>query len=178
MLEVLKKNMICAIFIILNGFFLLLCPILQLTSMSNLFLGSLIFQAISYALLFMATIKEKNYLPALTCLVTIIISIVQAIFNVANTPKHLAITLLIWLLFLSLIKLKKADQYHDKKSKMWQLEIAGLFLFVFTGILTSINFLFSIETSILIFGYFILIMGILDFFDSFLAYLTKGKKIK
>ena len=58
---------------------------------------------------------------------------------------------------------------------MWQFEIALLFLFVITGILTSINFLFGLEANIIVFGYFILITGIFDFLAVFLAYITKGK---
>lgn len=175
MLEVLKKDMICSGLLILNGIFLLVCPLLKWTFFLELFVGTMVFYAIINAIEFFLTMKSKDYTSAFTCLASLVIGIVGYVFKVTETPKYLALALLIWLLFLSLIKLKKADMYHDKKSKMWQFETALLFLFVITGILTSINFLFGLEANIIVFGYFILITGIFEFLDPFLAYLTKGK---
>ncbi len=175
MLDVLKKDMICRGLLILNGIFLLICPILGWTFFLELFVGTMIFYAVVNAVLFLLTMKSKDYTSAFTCLASLIIGIIGYLYKVTETPKFLAITILIWLLMLSLIKLKKADMYHDKKSKMWQFETVLLFLFVITGILTSINFLFGLETNIIVFGYFILITGIFEFLDPFLAYITKGK---
>ncbi len=175
MLEVLKKNMVCSGLLILNGIFLLVCPLLGWTFFNELFVGTMCFYAVVNAISFLLTMKSKDYTSAFTCLASLVVGIVGYVLKVVETPKYLAITILAWLLCLSLIKLKKADMYHDKKSKMWQFETALLFLFVITGILTSINFLFGVETHIIVFGYFILITGIFEFLDPFLAYLTKGK---
>lgn len=175
MLEVLKKDMICSGLLILNGIFLLVCPLLKWTFFLELFVGTMVFYAVVNAIEFFLTMKSRDYTNAFTCLASLVIGIIGYVFKVTETPKYLALTILIWLLFLSLIKLKKADMYHDKKNKMWQFEIALLFLFVITGILTSINFLFGLEANIIVFGYFILITGIFDFLAVFLAYITKGK---
>ncbi len=175
MLECLKKNMFCSGLLILNGIFLLICPLLKWTFFLELFVGTMIFYAIVNAVLFLLTMKSKDYTSAFTCLASLVIGIVGFVFKVTETPKYLALSILVWLLFLSLIKLKRADMYHDKKSKLWQFETVLLFLFVITGILTSINFLFGVEANIIVFGYFILITGIFEFLDPFLAYLTKGK---
>ena len=175
MLELLKKDMICRALLILNGIFLLVCPLLKWTFFLNLFVGTMIFYATINAILFLITMKSKDYTSAFTCLASLVVGIFGYVFKVTETPKYLAISILVWTLFLSLIKLKKADMYHDKKSKMWQFETVLLFLFVITGILTSINFLFGVETNIIVFGYFILITGIFEFLDPFLAYLTKGR---
>ncbi len=175
MLEVWKKNMIGAGLLILNGILLLICPLLKWTFFNELFFATMIFYAVVNAIIFLLTMNGKNYLGAFTSLASLMVGIGGYLFKVADTPKYLAICLMIWVLFLSLIRLKKADLYHDKKSKMWQLEIVLLFLFIITGILTSINFLYESETSILVFGYFILITGIFEFLDSFIIYLTKGK---
>lgn len=175
MLEILKKNMICASLFIGNGVFLLLCPILHIVSVENVFLGTMIFYAICNAILFLLVYKKGDSTSVFTSLICFLTAIATSFWHVTNTPKLFAITLLLWTMGMSLVKLKKADIYHDKKSKLWSLQITLLVLFIISGLVTSINLLYEPAIQILVFGYFILIAGILEFIDPLIAYITKGK---
>ncbi len=173
--KVFKNRMVCSLFLILNGVLILICPIMKWTNFMVIFLATMIFNALINALQFFLNMETKDYTGALTCLSSLAIAIGAYLFEIDKSPKNLAITILIWTMFLSLIKLKKADMYHDRKSKLWTSQIFFLGIFMISGILTSINFLYGIEAQILIFGYFIFISGILSFLEPFLAYLTKDK---
>ena len=90
-----------------------------------------------------------------------------------SKPLYLALTILAWVVLLSLIKLKKSDYYDDNKDKMWKLRILILILFILTGFLTSINLYYEQEVQILIIGYFFLINGMLEITDPVVKYLIK-----
>lgn len=87
----------------------------------------------------------------------------------------MALSLLVWILVITLVKLKKADYYHDHKSRVWCIEVGFLVMFLLSGVLTCLNFYNQVETQILVLGYFVLICGILEVQESLLLYLTKGK---
>ena len=76
---------------------------------------------------------------------------------------------------MSLIKLKKADYYNDRKNKFWILEIVTLILFILTGLLTTINLYYENSIQILVLGYFYLIHGILELVDPLTMYLNEKK---
>lgn len=175
MLELFKRDMLCASFLILNGIFLLICPLFSWMNFELLFVGTLFFYAFMNALEYFWNLKSKDYTSAFTCLASLAVAIGAYFMHAVDTPKYLAIAILIWTMFLGLIKLKKADMYHDKKSKLWTVQIVFMVLFILAGILTSINFLYGIETQILVFGYFIFIAGVFEFLDPLFGYLTKGK---
>ena len=63
---------------------------------------------------------------------------------------------------MSLIKLKEADYYHDRKNKLWLSNIISLVLFIISGILTTLNLYCTNDVQILILGFFFMINGILE----------------
>ena len=164
MQKILKKDMLCALALILIGIIILIIPLLFSVNFSSIYFGTMLLYAIINGIEFCLNYKSQDYSSALTAIASLAIAITSLIFNV-NTPKNIALSLLFWTMFMSLIKLKKADTYHDEKNKMWLFQIVLLALFV-------------IETQILVFGYYIFISGIFEFMDPFIGYLTKGKKIK
>lgn len=161
--------------IIIIGILFLIFPLLTITNLDlvfKLFLG--IFTLVSL-LEFLFQYQNKEYSSFLIFLASIIILISSFVFNITETPKTLALTLMAWLLFASFAKTKKADFFHDRKSKIWCLEISFLILLFIAGLLTSINFAFNSETSILILGYFTFFYGVIELQENLLIYLTKGK---
>ncbi len=175
MLKSLKKEVICAIFLILNGLFLLICPLLKIINLKYLFLETMVLYTIINLLIFCLNLKEKDYTSALKAIFSLLVAIISYVINVTTNPKYFAMTILLWTALMALVKLKKADFYHDKKNKLWILQIACLFIFLLSGVISSLNFIYGEETQIIVFGYFILITGIIEFFDPFLSYLTKGR---
>lgn len=161
--------------IVLLGMILLLFPllnILDLTFVYRLFLG--VFSIISL-IQFVIQYKDKEWSSFLIFLVSILLLCSSFLWNLAETPKIFSLTLLIWILFVSLARAKRADFFHDRKSKVWCLEMGLLVLFFLAGVLTCANFAFRDETSILLMGYFTFFCGVLDFQENMLIYLTRGK---
>ena len=66
---------------------------------------------------------------------------------------------------MSLIKLKKADYYHDRRDRMWKLNILMLGIFILCGLLTSINLYYEADVQVIVIGFFFMINGILEMFD-------------
>ena len=81
---------------------------------------------------------------------------------------------MIWLGISSLIKLKKADFYHDRDNKMWILRLFILFVFLTTGLIFSLNLMYENSVQILIIGCFFLINSLLDAVDPLVTYLMRS----
>ncbi len=174
-MKYLKKDVGLASLIILNGVFLLLCPILKITDFNVLLIGTFLLISGVYLVRFLINMKNNFYLMALNGLVSLGMIFALILTEASSNPKMLAICLMFWIMFMALIKLKNADIFHDKKNKLWLIDIIFMILFIIIGILTCINFLYSNETSILIFGYFIFIVGTFDLITIIINYLTKGR---
>ncbi len=95
-----------------------------------------------------------------------LISILSLSFvKTENTPMDLSIVLMIWIILMSLIKLKKADYYHDRRDRMWKINIFMLVVFIITGLLTAINLGYENKVQVIILGYFFLVNGLLQMID-------------
>ena len=89
-------------------------------------------------------------------------------------PKNIVLIFLIWLGINSIIKLKKADRYHDKKDKMWLFSIFNLFIFITIGIIISLSINYPSDIIIKFICLFFIINSIMDLLDSFVLYLKRG----
>ena len=108
--------------------------------------------------------------------IIILVLIISLNLDIANVPWYLALCLLIWIILLSLIKLKKSDYYNDRKNKVWIFKIITLILFILSGLLTTMNLYYENDIQVLILGYFFLIHGMLELFDPITIYLYEQKK--
>ena len=106
---------------------------------------------------------------ALTPASKLITIILMFIIDVNSKPFKLAFVLLIWIVLMSLIKLKKSDYYHDRKNKEWIIKVISLVLFIIAGLLASIN-LYNVDFQVLVLGFFFLIHGILELFEPLTIY--------
>ena len=95
--------------------------------------------------------------------------------DINDSPWNLALVLFIWVILMSLTKLKESDYYHDRKNKLWVLNVVNLILFILVGILTSVNLFYTSDIQILIIGFFFLINGILELMDPIVAYILETK---
>lgn len=160
-----KIDFIIACILMIIGMSLLCLPILKINNI-NLVLNSVF---IAYIILniirFILTKESKDYQSLLNASATTITLIINLIYHPYKTPRTLAILIMTWILLMSISKLKKADYYHDRRDRMWKLSCLNLVLFIVTGLLVSINLAYSSSVQILMFGFFILVNGILEIFD-------------
>lgn len=172
--EVSLHNLWGSILILLAGIVFLLFPIFKITDVLlvyRLYLG--IFVVVSL-FQFITTLKTKEYSSFFSFAISIVLLSVS-FFVKEMTPKIYALNLLTWLLFVTLGKVKKADFYHDRKSKIWCILSLLWFMFFICGVLTSLNFGFHNTVSILSFGYLTFFYGALEIQEYMITYLTKGK---
>lgn len=111
-----------------------------------------------------------------TFFASIIALIESLIFDISNSYKLLALTIMTWVTIMSLIKLKKADYYHDRKKIIWKLRTFTLLIFILSGLLTCINFSYSETTRLIIIGYFFFIHAILEIIDPITNILINTKE--
>ena len=107
--------------------------------------------------------KDRDKDSALT--VYVIQLIINFFWSIIFFSLKLRLFAFIWIILLSLIKLKKGDYYNDRKNKMWIIEVISLVLFILAGLLTTMNLYYENDIQVLVLGYFFLIHGILELFD-------------
>ena len=165
----------CASVIFVLGVFILIGPVLQIQDFSfvyPLFFG---IYALAELIIFSLSYQRKEYTSFFSFLISFLLFILTFVFDLTSRPNIIAFSLLLWILVNALVKLKRADYYHDKKSRMWTVEIVLLIIFFISGIMTSMNFAWGETAQILNLGYFVLICGILKIVELLILYLTKGK---
>ena len=119
--------------------------------------------------------NKKEYTPLLSGVLGILFGGVGIFYNYVEDPKNFAMAILLFALLLCFIKLKKADYFHDRKSKFWLIEVASLIFFLLLSILISMNLNFSENVLFLIFGFYSFFIGVFEFFETLFFQLTKGK---
>lgn len=164
-----------AIFLILCGGVLLVFPLFHFVSIKPIFMGILGIYSILNLIQFFLTKEAKDYEGLFTAIASIITLIIAWRLNIAKVPWYLALTLFIWIILMSLIKMKKADYYNDRKNSVWILKIVTLILFILTGLLATINLYYEADVQILVLGFFFLIHGMLELVDPITVYLVERK---
>ena len=161
-----KVDIMIGITYIFIGTLFLLFPIYHINNIKWLnFIVFLIIGLISL-MQFILNRKSRDYTGLYSFIACILFSLSMLIFKV-NSPRILALCIMGWVMIMSLIKFKKSDYYHDRKDRMWKLNILMLGIFVLSGILTSINLLHGSDVQLIVIGVFLFITGILDIMDPF-----------
>lgn len=169
-------DLVIAIFLILSGSLLLLFPLFHFIKVKIIFMGILGIYVILNLIKFFLTYKSNDYEGLFTSIASLIVLFITYKLDVSQVPWYLALCLLVWIILLSLIKLKKSDYYNDRKNKVWIFKIISLILFVLTGLLATLNLYYENDIQVLILGFFFLIHGILELFDPLANYLYELKK--
>lgn len=167
-------DFIIAILLIVIGSVVLTFPLLKLVNVRLIFGIVLGIYGITNLVQFILTKEHKDYEGLFTVGASIITILVMGFLDI-DKPLNLALTLFIWISFMSLIKLKKMDYYHDRHKKIWFLKMITLILFILSGLLCVINLYYEAEVQILCIGYFFFIHGILELVDPITNYLMEVK---
>ena len=170
-----KVELIIATFLIIIGSLLLIFPLFHFIQVKLIFTSVLGIYAILNFIKFSFVKQTKDYEGLLVTIASLIVIILASFLDIESIPWYLALTLFVWIIFMSLIKLKKADYYNDRKNKAWILEIITLILFILSGLLTTINLYYENDIQILVLGYFYLIHGILELVDPITLFLKDSK---
>lgn len=170
-----KVELIIATFLILCGSLVLIFPLFQFVKVKLIFILVLAVYGVLNLIKFILVRESKDYEGLFTTLASIVALVMVCFLDIDSVPWYLALSLFIWIIMMSLIKLKKADYYNDRRNKTWILEVVTLILFILSGLLTTINLYYENDIQVLVLGYFYLIHGILELVDPLTIYLT-GKK--
>ena len=169
----LKSEIFSSFILVLGGFFLLssLWAFSDFLMCFRLFFGV---YGVAELLKYFERNKGGDYTNAFGFFISFILLMLTFILPISSNM-NISIIFIVFLAVLSLTRLKRADYYHDRKNKLWMVEIFLLIIYVLAGILTSIQFANTGEIQILILGYFTFICGTLEVAESLILYVTKGK---
>lgn len=160
--------------LILISCVVIVLPIFNIDNIKMVFISIISLYGISHLIKNFTTLASKDYSGFGTSLNSVIVLVLMMFLDV-NEPWNLALILFIWIILMSLTKLKESDYYHDRKNKLWKLNVCNLLLFILVGILTTINLYYPSEVQILVLGFFFLIHGILELMDPLVAYIIEKK---
>ena len=164
-----------AVFLIICGSLLLVLPLFHYIKIKTVFMGIFAIYSIINLIQYILTFKSKDIEGLLTFFASIVTLVIAWRLDIERVPWYLALTLFIWIIMMSLIKLKKADYYNDRRNSVWILKIITLVLFILCGLLATINLYYSADVQILVLGFFFLIHGVLELLDPLTVYLLESK---
>ena len=168
-------ELINSIILILFGLIVLVLPLFDNSDIELVFI--LMFSIFGFISLykFILVYKSKDY-DGLTTFIACILGLILVYVLDLDKPFHLALLIMLWVIAMSLIKLKKSDYYHDRKSKEWLIKFVSMIIFISTGIICAIN-LNKPDMQMLVVGFFFYIHGILELMEPLSLYLIKDKKL-
>ncbi len=168
-------NFVASWFIILLGAIVLVLPIFNITNIRLIFIVMITIYGLVNVIKNLVLLEFKEYSSFSKGISCILILLALLFVDINDSPWNLALLLFIWVILMSLTKLKEADYYHDRKNKLWLFNIVCLIVFILTGILATINLYCAGDIQILILGFFFVIIGILDVMEPLVNHLL-GKK--
>ncbi len=172
-----KVDLVTSLFLIFAGMITLILPVIDVINVKYIFISILSFYAVINLFQFIITYKSKDYEALFTVFASLITTIVAFQIDLALKPWNLAIVLFIWVIMMSLIKLKKCDYYHDRCNTVWAVRVVTLLLFIATGILCTINLYYGESVQVLVLGFFFYIHGILELIDPISVYLNEKQLV-
>ncbi len=167
---------VTAWFLVACGSIIMILPIFNIVNVKTIFIIIISLYGIIHIIKNLLILNAKDYTGFSTALASIVVLVLAMFLDINDSPWNLALILFIWIILMSLTKLKESDYYHDRKNKLWELNIVTLILFIITGVLTTINLYYTGDIQILVLGFFFLINGILDLMDPLVAYIITKKK--
>ncbi len=170
--EKLLMNFISSIIFIFYGVFLI-CS--QLFSLQNIRIYFIIFFLLYGILKGITWIYQKDFTLLFDTFTGLSLGFISIVWDLFQTPKEIAFLILTFALLLSLIKLKKADIFHDHKNKNWQIEIMELIFFLCFSILFCLNLSVPEKEMFLNLGFYAFFIGVLDFHKTFFYHILKGQ---
>ncbi len=162
-------------FLILYGTFLLCSSYISFSNIKVFISLFFLFYGLFHLLAYLIDTKEKEYSNLWLVFIGLVLAILSFYWIDFSISKSFAFLILGFSFFVSIVKLKKADYFHDRKSKFWMFVVSELLLFLLFSILTSLHFFYEESVLIIVLGFYVFGVGIFEFFESFILLLTKGK---
>lgn len=150
-------------------------PIFNVRNVKNVFLIIISSYGIIHLFKNIFILQSKEYSGFSTAGASAAVLISMLFLDINDSPWNLTLILFIWIILMSLIKLKESDYYHDRKNKIWLLNIVNLIIFIVSGLVTSVSLYYTQDIQILILGFFFLINGILELMDPLAQYIMEKK---
>lgn len=161
--------------LVLAGGIMTILPIFSITNVRMVFIAIIAVYGIIHLIKNFFILEAKDFSGFRTAASCIVALVLMMFMDINDSPWNLALILFIWVILMSLTKLKESDYYHDRKNNLWELNVINLILFILTGVLTSINLYYTGDVQILVLGFFFLINGILELMDPLAAYIMEKK---
>ena len=161
--------------LVLAGGIMTILPIFSITNVRMVFIAIIAVYGIIHLIKNFFILEAKDFSGFRTAASCIVALVLMMFMDINDSPWNLALILFIWVILMSLTKLKESDYYHDRKNKLWELNVINLILFILTGVLTSVNLYYTGDVQILVLGFFFLINGILELMDPLVAYIMEKK---
>ena len=162
--------------LVIIGGLMTILPIFGVMNVKVVFILTISLYGIIHLIKNILILSFKEYSGFSTSFASLLVLILMLFLDITE-PWNLALLLFIWIILMSLTKLKESDYYHDRKNKLWELNLVNLILFIIVGIITTLNLYYTGDVQILVLGFFFLINGILDLMDPLVAFII-NKNIK
>lgn len=168
-----KADLITGILLFLVSIIALLFPVFKMTNIP--FLLKFLFLTYSGINLgkFLANRKTKDFEGLFTFLISLFLFGCLYFIPLNCSSLVLSLFMFSFVILISFIHLKKADYYHDRKEKMWILEITTLVVFAIAGLLTSFSILLSSDGAFFMIGFLFFINGFIEIIDPIVNYIKK-----
>lgn len=170
-----KYDLLTSLTLIIISAITIMLPLLNVTKVDIAFIIIMLVYVISNLINYLLVIKTKDKEGLYTGLISLISIGLLFAFNINANPMNLAIVLLVWALGMALVKLKKADYYHDRTNKLWIVHIITLFIFILISLLTAVNLFHENAVQVLIIGNYFFINGLLDLVDPLINFIKENK---
>ncbi len=163
--------------LVLIGGIMTILPLFGVINIKAVFILTISLYGIIHLIKNILILSFKEYSGFSTSFSSLLVLILMFFLDITE-PWNLALLLFIWVILMSLTKLKESDYYHDRKNKIWLLNVVNLVLFLITGIITTLNLYYTGDVQILVLGFFFLINGILDLMDPLVAFIISNNNIE
>ena len=167
-----KVDLITGIILLFVSIFVLLSPVFDINDMKIILEILTIIYTISNLGRFILNKDSKDYEGLFTGIISLILFISLFFINL-NNSLTLSLLIFAFVFAMSFIRLKKADYYHDRKNKLWILEVTTLIIFIISGLLASISILLTNDGNVFMIGFLFFINGFIEIIDPIVNYIKK-----
>ncbi len=140
----------------------------------SIILFFLLFMSLHFMTFFFSK-KENEYSNLFLGIIGVFFTLISFFGDFTKNPQIFSIVFLSFALLVSFVKLKKADYFHDRKNKLWLIEMACLILFLISEILFCLQLHHQEEIILIFFGYNVFTISAFELLESLLILTTKGK---
>ena len=156
--------------LLLFGLVIMILGIVGYSKIKVVFISALFTYAIFNFIQYYLTRKSKDMEGLYTALASVLVGIADLYFPFTNNVV-LPVSIMVWSILMSIIKVIKADYYNDRRDRVWKFKMVSLCVFMVISVLTSVALNYNNNVQVLIIGYFFVINGILELSEPIVKYL-------